>query len=50
MPGESAVVYAPPAAGKSFLAVDLAYHIAHGLPWEGRKVKRAPVLTSASKA
>jgi len=44
LPGQAAVMYAVTAAGKSFWAIDLAYHIAQGRPWHGRKVKKAPVL------
>ncbi len=43
-PGDLAVLYGPPAAGKTFAAIDLAYHIAHGKPYAGRRVRRAPVL------
>ena len=43
-PGEQAVMYADPGAGKSFVALDLAWHVAQGKPWHGRKVARAPVL------
>jgi hypothetical protein len=43
-PREQVVMYGESRAGKSFVALDLAYHIAQGRPWAGRKVKRAPVL------
>ena len=36
-------------AGKSFLMVDLACHIAHGLPWCGKKVNQSPVLYIAGE-
>lgn len=39
-PGESALIYGASTAGKTFVALDLAYHIAHGRDWHGRKVKR----------
>ncbi len=29
---------------KSFIAIDLALHIAHGLPWLGRKTRAGPVV------
>ena len=42
--GEEAVIYGDPGAGKTFLAIDLVWHVAKGLTWKGRKVKRHPVL------
>lgn len=34
---------------KSFLSLDLALHTAHGLPWLGRKTKRAQVIYIAAE-
>ncbi len=34
---------------KSFIAIDLALHIAHGLPWLGKKTKRGTVLIVAAE-
>lgn len=34
---------------KSFIALDAALHIAHGLPWMGRLTKQAPVLYIAAE-
>lgn len=34
---------------KSFIAIDMALHIAHGLPWLGRKSKQGPVLIVAAE-
>lgn len=34
------VVYAPSNVGKSFLVLDLAFHIATGQPWRGAKIKK----------
>jgi 5S rRNA maturation endonuclease (ribonuclease M5) len=34
----------PPGTSKSFLALDLALHIAHGRPWFGRKVTEGGVV------
>ncbi len=34
---------------KSFLAVDLAGHIAHGLPWLGRRTKKGAVIYIAAE-
>lgn len=39
-----AVMYGEPGAGKSFLAMDLAYHVAAGKPWMERRVIGGPVL------
>lgn len=39
-----AVMYGPPASGKSFLALDLAAAIAQGVPWAGQRVKRGAVV------
>lgn len=39
-----AALYGPSASGKSFLAIDLAAHIAKGQPWFGNKVRHAPVV------
>jgi hypothetical protein len=38
------VVYGVRSAGKTFAALDMAYHVAAGLPWMGRKVKQGLVL------
>jgi RecA/RadA recombinase len=37
-------LYGQPGAGKTFMALDLAYHIAAGKEWHGRKVNQGPVL------
>lgn len=34
---------------KSFIALDCALHVAHGLPWMGRKTVQAPVLYIAAE-
>lgn len=34
---------------KSFIALDCALHVAHGLPWMGRLTKQAPVLYIAAE-
>lgn len=34
---------------KSFIALDLALHVAHGLPWMGRKTNKGPVLYIAAE-
>jgi AAA domain len=30
--------------GKTFIALDFALHIAHGIPWQGKRVKQGSVL------
>lgn len=42
--GAHAVAYGPPGAGKTFVALDLAYHVAAGLPWMERKTHQGLVL------
>ncbi|MCP5431865.1 MAG: AAA family ATPase [Alphaproteobacteria bacterium] len=44
------VVYAEPKAGKSFLALDLALHIACGRAWQGRKVLTGGIIYVAAEA
>jgi len=39
-----ATLYGPPGEGKTFVALDLAYHVAAGEPWMGRRVRQGPVL------
>lgn len=42
--GELGVLYGASTTGKSFLALDFAFAIAHGKPWHGMKTSRGPVL------
>ena len=37
-------MYGVPGRGKTFLALDMGFHIACGRPWHGYPVKQAPVL------
>ena len=39
-----AVLYGPPASFKSFLAIDWALSIAHGIDWNGRPTAQGPVV------
>jgi hypothetical protein len=39
-----AEVFGAPGEGKTFIALDMAYAVASGLPWMGRKVHAGPVL------
>jgi hypothetical protein len=42
--GTLAVISGEPGVGKSFLALDLGLHVAHGIPWHGRAVHPGPVI------
>lgn len=43
-PGMSATLYGETGVGKSHIALDLAFHIAHGLDYHGVKTRKVPVL------
>lgn len=43
-PRSLAVLYGPANVGKTFLALDLAHALAKGRPWDGCRVRAAPVL------
>lgn len=43
------VLFGGPGVFKSFIALDLALHVAHGLPWLGRKTKQGRVLIIAAE-
>ncbi|MCB5945931.1 helicase RepA family protein [Acidocella sp. KAb 2-4] len=42
--GAMSVLYGQSNSGKTFLALDLALHIAQGAPWFGREITQGPVL------
>lgn len=42
--GAMSVLYGASNEGKTFVMLDLAYHIAMGRPWNGRRVHRGPVV------
>lgn len=42
--GSFAVLYAPEASGKTFVALDLAASVSTGTRWQGRAVTRGPVV------
>jgi RecA/RadA recombinase len=42
--GDVATVYGPSSVGKTFLVLDLAYHVALGRYWHGLSTKKAAVL------
>ena len=44
-----AVMYGQPGTGKSFIAIDMALCMAHGLPWHGRDTKAGTVLYIAGE-
>jgi len=43
------IVFGASGAFKSFVAIDLALHVAHGLQWLGKKTKKAPVVFIAAE-
>lgn len=43
-PGEFGVLYGQSGSGKSFLALDLAWHVTRGEPWHGVVTRQAAVL------
>jgi hypothetical protein len=47
--GMMTVLYGPSNVGKTFVAMDLAFHIAHGAPWGGMKTMRTGVLYVAAE-
>jgi AAA domain-containing protein len=50
VPAESVgVLYGASGTFKSFIGIDLALHIAHGLPWLGHKTRKGPVLIIAAE-
>lgn len=44
------VLYGLPGTGKSFVAFDIAAHVATGKPWMGRYTRQGPVLYIAAEA
>lgn len=44
------VIYGPPSCGKTFCAIDIAYRIACGITWRGRRVKQGLVVYIAAEA
>lgn len=47
--GAVSMLYGPSNTGKSFLALDIAYHVAKGVPWGGRRVRQGNVLYVAAE-
>jgi hypothetical protein len=48
--GAMSVMYGDSGTGKTFVALDLAYHVAAGVPWNGLKVVQGPVIYVAAEA
>jgi hypothetical protein len=48
--GEMSVLYGESGVGKTFIALDLAFHIASGRDWNGHKVCGGPVVYVAAEA
>lgn len=50
VPAESVgILFGGSGSFKSFIALDMALHIVHGLPWLGKKTKQAPVVFIAAE-
>lgn len=47
--GGLSVLYGPSNSGKTFVAVDLAAHVASGTVWRGHKIKQGPVVYVAAE-
>jgi len=47
--GTYVVIYAEPKAGKSLFALDLAEHVARGIPWNGHECQQESVLWVAAE-
>lgn len=47
--GGVSVLYGPSNAGKSFLALDMAHHVAKGRSWGGRRTRKGRVLYVAAE-
>ena len=47
--GQISMIVGPSNVGKSFLALDIAHHIARGKDWHGRRVRGAEVLYIAAE-
>lgn len=47
--GAMTVLYGESNTGKTFVAMDIAYHVASGRPWAGKAVARLPVLYVAAE-
>ena len=48
--GALSVMYGASNAGKTFVALDIAYHVAAGIPWNGRKTTHSAAVYVAAEA
>jgi hypothetical protein len=48
--GELVVIYGKPGSGKTFVALDLGFHVAKGLAWNGCHVKQSAVVYIAAES
>lgn len=46
---EFGIIYGKPGSGKSFIGMDIGFHLALGLPWRDRKVKQRSVFYVAAE-
>jgi AAA domain-containing protein len=49
-PGELVVLYGKPGSGKTFVALDIAHHVALGREWNQRRVKQSKVIYIATES
>lgn len=47
--GAMSVLFGPTNVGKTFVMLDIAFHVAAGLTWNGRRVTKSPVIYVASE-
>jgi hypothetical protein len=47
--GAMSVLFGPSNSGKTFVALDMSFHIATETPWQGRRVKKCAVLYLAAE-
>lgn len=47
--GELMVLYGKPGCGKTFVGLDLSFHLAHGQDWNGCKVRQSAVVYIAAE-
>ena len=47
--GSMTMIYGPPGSGKTFMALDMALHIAHGLEWHGKATEQGSVMYIAGE-
>lgn len=48
--GALSVMYGASNAGKTFIALDIAYHVSAGIPWNGRKTAHSAAVYVAAEA